>query len=95
MNDNDAIRSVPPGEVPALWHQQEPGTVQPAEDPGYLTRTGEAAGEDGSVAPIIGGLPAVEGSAWDIGAPLADRGADLADEHGSPPDQAAHEDTSS
>ena len=56
--------------------------------------TGEAAAEDGSVAPIIGGLPAVEGSAWDIGAPLDDRGAGLADEQGSPPDQAS-EDTRS
>ena len=45
--------------------------------------------------PIIGGLPAVEGSAWDIGAPLEDRGADLAGEQGSPPDQAGHEDTRS
>jgi hypothetical protein len=60
-------------------------------DPGYLTQTGEAAGDDGSVVPIIGGLPAVEGSAWDIGAPLEDRGAGLADEQGSPPDQASHE----
>ena len=59
-----------------------------------LTRTGEAAAEDGSVAPIIGGLPAVEGSAWDVGAPLDDRGAGLADEQGSPPDQAS-EDTRS
>jgi len=73
----------------------EPDTSQPDEDPGYLTRTGEAVGEDGSVAPIVGGLPAVEGSAWDIGAPLDERGADLADEQGSPPDQASHEDTRS
>jgi hypothetical protein len=95
MTDNDAIGSTPPGEDPALSRHQEPGPVQPAEDPGYLTRTGEAAGEDGSVAPIIGGLPAVEGSAWDIGAPLEDRGADLADEQGGPSDQASHEDTAS
>jgi hypothetical protein len=67
----------------------------PKEMAGYLTETGQAAGEDGSVAPIIGGLPAVEGSAWDIGAPLADRGAGLADELGSAPDQASHEDTAS
>jgi hypothetical protein len=39
--------------------------------------------------PIIGGLPAVEGSAWDIGAPLDDRGAGPADEQGSPPGQAS------
>ena len=65
---------------------------QPAEDPGYLTETGEAVGEDGSVVPIIGGLPAAEGSAWDIGAPLDDRGADLAGEQGSTPDRASDED---
>ena len=67
----------------------------PTEDPGYLTETGEAVGDDGSVAPIIGGLPAVEGSAWDIGAPLDERGAGLADEQGGRPDQASHEDTHS
>jgi len=93
MTDNDPTGSPPPGEAPALTRQQQPGTSQPAEDPGYLTVTGEAAAEDGSVAPIIGGLPAVEGSAWDIGAPLDERGAGLADEQGSPPDQASHEDT--
>ena len=31
-------------------------------EPGFPTETGEAAGEDGSVVPIIGGLPAAEGS---------------------------------
>ncbi|MDX6392337.1 MAG: hypothetical protein QOJ73_3400, partial [Streptosporangiaceae bacterium] len=41
----------------------------------------------GSVAPIIGGLPAVEGSAWDIGAPRDERGAGLADEQASRADQ--------
>ena len=92
MTDSDPTGSTPPGEEPALSRQQEPSASQPAEDPGYLTVTGEAAGEDGSVAPIIGGLPAVEGSAWDIGAPLDDRGAGLADQQGSPPDQAGHED---
>jgi len=95
VTDNDLTGSAPPAEEPALSHEQEPGTSQPADDPGYLTQTGEAAGDDGSVAPIIGGLPAVEGSAWDIGAPLEDRGAGLADEQGSPPDQASHEDTRS
>lgn len=95
MIDNDPTGSTPPDEDPALSRQQEPDTSQPAEDPGYLTQTGEAAGDDGSVAPIIGGLPAVEGSAWDIGAPLEDRGAGLADEQVSPPDQASHEDTRS
>jgi hypothetical protein len=84
MTDNHPTGSPP---------EQEPGTSQPAEDPGYLTVTGEAVGEDGSVAPIIGGLPAVEGSAWDTGAPLDDRGADLADEQGSPPGQASYQDT--
>jgi hypothetical protein len=80
MTDKDSIVSTSPAEEPALSRQQGPGAVQPAEDPGYLTRTGEAVGEDGSVVPIIGGLPAAEGSAWDIGAPLDDRGADLADD---------------
>ncbi len=95
MTDHDPTGSTPPEEVLALSRQQEPGSSQPADDPGCLTQTGEAAGDDGSVVPIIGGLPAVEGSAWDIGAPLEDRGAGLADEQGSPPDQASHEDTRS
>jgi hypothetical protein len=87
MTDND-----PAGSAPL---EEEPDASQPAEDPGYLIQTGEAAGEDGSVAPIIGGLPAVEGSTWDIGAPLDERGANLADEQqGSRSDQAGHEDTS-
>ena len=42
--------------------------------------------------PIIGGLPAVEGSAWDIGAPLDERGAGLAEELGDPADQAGDDD---
>jgi hypothetical protein len=88
MTDNIPAGSVPP--------EEEPGTSQPGEDPGYLTQTGEAAGEDGSVVPIIGGLPAVEGSAWDIGAPRDERGANLADEQqDSPPGQASDEDASS
>ena len=88
MTDNDPSGSAP--------REEEPGTSQPAEDPGYLTQTGEAAGEDGSVVPIIGGLPAVEGSAWDIGAPRDERGANLADEQqDSRPGQAGDEDTSS
>jgi hypothetical protein len=101
MTDTDPARSTPPAaeSAPASW--PEPDTSQPAEDPGYLIETGQAVGEDGSVVPIIGGLPAAEGSAWDIGAPLDDRGAGLADEQGSAPDQASapdqgsHEDTSS
>ena len=95
MTDNDPTRSTPPGEEPAPWSGQEPDVSQAAEDPGYLTETGQAVGEDGSVVPIIGGLPAVEGSAWDIGAPLDDRGAGLAEEQGSPPEPAGHEDTGS
>jgi len=87
MTENDPTGSTPPEEEPALSRQEEPDASQPAEDPGSLTETGEAVGEDGSVAPIIGGLPAVEGSAWDIGAPLDERGAGLADEQASRADQ--------
>lgn len=78
--------------------QQEPDPARPAEDaedPGYLTVTGEAAAEDGSVAEIIGGLPAVEGSAWDIGAPLEDRGAGLDDERDNRRPQGSDEASSS
>jgi len=87
MTENDPAGSAPPEEEPAQPSQEEPGTAQPAGDPGYLTETGEAVGEDGSVAPIIGGLPAVEGSAWDIGAPRDERGAGLADEQAGRADQ--------
>jgi hypothetical protein len=87
MTENDPAGSTPPEEKPALSREEEPDTARPAEDPGYLTETGEAVGEDGSVAPIIGGLPAVEGSAWDIGAPRDERGAGLADEQASRADQ--------
>jgi hypothetical protein len=80
---------------PAPAPREEPGTSESAEDPGYLTETGQAVGEDGSVVPIIGGLPAVEGSAWDIGAPLDERGAGLAEELGSSPGQDSREDTPS
>ena len=63
MTENDPTGSTPPGSEPALSRQEEPDTSEtpetPEEDPGYLTETGEAVGEDGSVAPIIGGLPAV------------------------------------
>ena len=82
MTENDPAGSTPPEEETALPRDGEPDTSQSAEDPGYLTETGEAVGEDGSVVPIIGGLPAVEGSAWDIGAPVDERGAGLADEEG-------------
>lgn len=95
MTDNDLAGSTPPDGEPTPSRRQEPDTSRPAEDPGYLTKTGEAAGEDGSVAPIIGGLPAVEGSAWDIGAPLDERGANLADEPVRPPGRAGHQDTDS
>jgi hypothetical protein len=88
MTENDPAGSTPPPkEESALSRQEEPDTSQPTEDPGYLTETGEAAGDDGTVAPIIGGLPAVEGSAWDIGAPRDERGAGLADEQASRADQ--------
>jgi len=60
-----------------------------------IARRGRQAGEDGSVAPIIGGLPAVEGSTWDIGAPLDERRAGLAAELGSSPGQPSREDTRS
>ena len=74
--------------------EEEPLAPEPAEDPGYLTETGEAAGEDGSVVPIIGGLPAVEGSAWDIGAAADERGAALAEHEARQEHQATEEDTS-
>jgi hypothetical protein len=73
----------------------EPSTSQPAEDPGYLTESGEAVADDGTVVPIIGGLPAADGSAWDIGAPADERGAGLAEELSGRPDQAGDEDTHS
>jgi len=87
MTENDPTGSTPPDEQTALLPQEEPDTSESAGDPGYLTETGEAVGEDGSVAPIIGGLPAVEGSAWDIGAPRDERGAGLAEEQADRADQ--------
>jgi hypothetical protein len=69
------------------------GHVPVCRDPGYLTETGQAAGEDGSTAPVIGGLPAVEGPARDTGAPRDERGADLAEELGSSPGPPSREDT--
>ena len=92
MTGSDPTRSTWPEEEPAPAPEQEPDTSQSAEDPGYLTETGQAVGEDGSVVPIIGGLPAVEGSAWDIGAPADERGAGLAEELGTSPGEAGHED---
>jgi hypothetical protein len=72
MTDSDAAGPAP--------SEEEPVTSRPADEPGYLTETGEAVGDDGSVVPIIGGLPAVEGSSWDIGAAADERGANLAEE---------------
>ena len=96
MTDNDSTGATPPEEEPTRARRPEPDdTSQPGEDPGYLVETGEVAGEDGSVVPIIGGLPAAEGSAWDIGAPRDERGAGLADEQDNSPDQASHEETRS
>jgi hypothetical protein len=89
MTDKDPAGSALPEQEHARSPRPEPGPSQPAEDPGYLTETGQAVGDDGSVVPIIGGLPAVEGSAWDIGAPLEDRGAGLADEPDSTSDRPA------
>jgi hypothetical protein len=94
VTDNDPTAATPAEQEPTRARQDQPGDSGP-EDLGYLAETGEAAGEDGSVVPIIGGLPAAEGSAWDIGAPRDERGAGLADDQGSPPGQASHEDTRS
>jgi hypothetical protein len=88
----DQAGPTPPADLPAQPSGQQPGASAPA-DPGYLIETGEAAAEDGSVAPIIGGLPAVEGSAWDIGAPRDDRGANLAESHERQPDEPGEEST--
>jgi hypothetical protein len=77
---------------PAPAPREEPGTSESAEDPGYLTETGQAVGDDGSVVPIIGGLPAAEGSAWDIGAPADERGVGLAEELGTSAAPADRED---
>jgi hypothetical protein len=83
MTDNDPAGS-PQGEgEPAGSRPAE----EPAEEPSYLTQTGEAVGEDGSVVPIIGGLPAAQGSAWNIGAPADERGAGLAEQLGHSEDR--------
>jgi hypothetical protein len=95
MTGNGPTRSTWSEDEPAPPPGQEPDTAPSAGDPGYLTETGQAAGEDGSVVPIIGGLPAVEGSAWDIGAPRDERGAGLAEELGSSPGPPSRENTSS
>jgi hypothetical protein len=82
MTDNDPTGSAPSEEEPTPWPRDEPDDSLLVEEPGYLTESGQAVGEDGSVVPIIGGLPAVEGSSWDIGAPEEDRGAGLAEQQG-------------
>jgi hypothetical protein len=92
MTENDPAGSLPPEEEPVQSPQEEPDTSRSDDDPGYIVETGEAASEDGSVAPVIGGLPAVEGSAWDIGAPVHDRGAARAGDQASRSDQAGDED---
>ena len=93
MTENYPPESTPPGAEQSAPPEEEPLASPPAEDPGYLTETGEAAGEDGSVVPIIGGLPAVEGSAWDIGAPADERGAALAEHEVSQEHQAGQGET--
>jgi hypothetical protein len=93
VTENYPPESTPPEAEQSVSHEEEPPAPQPAEDPGYLTETGEVAAEDGSVAPLIGGLPAVEGSAWDIGAPADERGAALTDDQASQEHQAGEEDT--
>jgi hypothetical protein len=92
MTENYPPESTPPEAEQPVSDEGELAP-EPAEDPGYLTETGEAVAEDGSVVPIIGGLPAVEGSAWDIGAPADERGAALAEHEASQGHQAAEGDT--
>lgn len=101
MTDNGTTATTQPEQNPVLPPTKEPDVSEPAEpagpelpellepddDPGYLMTTGEAVGEDGSVVPIIGGLPAAEGSAWDIGAPADERGVVFTDEQAAPPEQ--------
>ena len=93
MTENYPPESTPPEAEQPVAHEEEQPDGEPAEDPGYLTETGEAVGEDGSVVPIIGGLPAVEGSAWDIGAPADERGTALAEHEASQEHKAGQEDT--
>jgi hypothetical protein len=94
MTENYPPGSTPPeAEQPVSQEEEEPLAPEPAEDPGYLTETGEAVGEDGSVVPIIGGLPAVDGSAWDIGAAADERGAALAEHEASQEHRATEDDT--
>jgi hypothetical protein len=87
VTENDPTTSARPGGEPSLPPAEEPDTSGLAGSPEYFAETGEAVGDDGSVVPIIGGLPAVEGSAWDIGAPRDERGAGLADKLAGQADQ--------
>jgi hypothetical protein len=87
VTENDPTTAARPGGEPSLAPEEEPDTSALAARPEYFAETGEAVGDDGSVVPIIGGLPAVEGSAWDIGAPRDERGAGLADKHARQADQ--------
>jgi hypothetical protein len=91
-DDQAGSRSAAPRDEAPQTPGHQPDASQ-AEDPGYLIEAGEAVGDDGSVAPIIGGLPAVEGSSWDIGAPVDGRGANLAHSQERQPDEPG-EDTS-
>jgi hypothetical protein len=95
MTENDPTSSAPPAEEPSsprdgessLPRDEEPDASSHTSSPEVLAETGEAVGDDGSVVPIIGGLPAVEGSAWDIGAPRDERGAGLAEKQGGRADE--------
>ena len=51
MTGNDPTRSTSSEEEPVLPPRQEP--PQQNEDPGYLTETGQAAGEDGKRREIL------------------------------------------
>jgi hypothetical protein len=82
VTDNDPIPADIFDPEPPL--QADPDSPAPAEETGFFVTSGEAVGDDGSVVPIIGGLPAAEGSAWNIGAPADERGAGLAEELGQP-----------
>ena len=91
MTDSDPVSDFGPTEPlppdvndPQPPLQAGPDSPFPAEETGYLETSGEAVGDDGSVVPIIGGLPAAQGSAWDIGAPAEERGAGLTEELGQP-----------
>ncbi len=85
MSDNPSTGSAAsPDPEPGNPPPARPDAGLPPDDVEYLVTSGEAVGDDGSVVEIIGGLPAVEGSAWDIGAPLEDRGTVPDDERDNP-----------